>query len=281
MRTLGFLSVFLVCAAAAWAQTSSPSAGVPLDVATSRAAVIFDLRYHLTLAVPKSLAEPITGTNRITFDLRSNTQPLVIDFETSRDHVKSVQANGAVAAFEYLNGHVIVPSTALKTGRNEIVVTFNAGDASLNRSADFLYTLFVPARARLAIPVFDQPDLKARWTLTLDLSGGVEGGEQRRGGGDRRDGRDATGRVRQRHDADASPRPQPLLHLSLRVRRRRLQGRDRRAQRPHVPHVPPRDRRREGGAQPRRDLRSARRGARLARALHGHPVRRSASSTSC
>jgi aminopeptidase N len=169
MRTLGFLSVFLVCAAAAWAQTSSPSVGVPLDVATSRAAVIFDLRYHLTLNVPKALSEPITGTNRITFDLRSNTQPLVIDFETSRDRVKTVQANGAAAAFEYLNGHIIVPSTALKTGRNEIVVSFTAGDASLNRSADFMYALFVPARARQAIPVFDQPDLKARWSLALSV----------------------------------------------------------------------------------------------------------------
>jgi len=169
MRTLCLSMVFMVSggAASAWAQTSSPSAGVPLDVATSRAAVIFDLRYHLTLTVPKALAEPITGTNRITFDLRSNTQPLVIDFETSRDHVQSVQANGAAAAFEYLNGHIIVPSTALKTGRNEIVVSFNAGDASLNRSTDFMYALFVPARARQAIPVFDQPDLKARWTLDL------------------------------------------------------------------------------------------------------------------
>ncbi len=169
MRTVCLLMVFMVSggAVSAWAQTSSPPAGVSLDVATSRAAVVFDLRYHLTLNVPKALAEPITGTNRITFDLRSNTQPLVIDFETSRDHVKSVQANGAAAAFEYLNGHIIVPSTALKTGRNEIVVTFNAGDASLNRSADFMYALFVPARARQAIPVFDQPDLKARWTLDL------------------------------------------------------------------------------------------------------------------
>src|SRR5690606_17443738 len=44
---------------------------------------------------------------------------------------------------------------------------FTAGNASLNRSDDFLYALFVPARARLAIPCFDQPDMKARWTLSL------------------------------------------------------------------------------------------------------------------
>ena len=63
MRTLCLSMVFMVSggAASAWAQTSSPSAGVPLDVATSRAAVIFDLRYHLTLTVPKALAEPPTS----------------------------------------------------------------------------------------------------------------------------------------------------------------------------------------------------------------------------
>ena len=169
MRTVCLLTIFMMCggAVSAWAQTSSPPAGVSLEMAASRAAVVFDLRYHLTLNVPKALANPITGTNRITFDLRSNTQPLVIDFETSRDHVKSVKANGAAAAFEYVNGHIVVPSTALKTGRNEVVVTFHAGEASLNRSADFMYALFVPARARQAIPVFDQPDMKARWSLDL------------------------------------------------------------------------------------------------------------------
>jgi aminopeptidase N len=44
-----------------------------------------------------------------------------------------------------------------------------AGDASLNRNSEFLYSLFVPARAHLAIPCFDQPDLKARWTLRIDI----------------------------------------------------------------------------------------------------------------
>jgi aminopeptidase N len=55
----------------------------------------------------------------------------------------------------------------LTTGANTIDISFTAGDASLNRNPDFLYALFVPARAHLAIPVFDQPDLKARWKLRL------------------------------------------------------------------------------------------------------------------
>ena len=49
---------------------------------------------------------------------------------------------------------------------------FAAGDEALNRNDEFLYTLFVPARARLAFPCFDQPDLKARYTLTLTVPAG-------------------------------------------------------------------------------------------------------------
>jgi aminopeptidase N len=167
MRLAVMLGVVLMMAGTARAQTASPGPGVPLDVATRRAAVISDLRYDLALTIPKALADPITGTTRITFDLRDNTAPLVIDFEASRDHVKSVTAGGAAVAFEYFNGHIVLPTTALKVGRNAVEIAFTAGSDPLNRSADFLYALFVPARARQAIPVFDQPDLKARWTLTL------------------------------------------------------------------------------------------------------------------
>src|SRR5438477_389070 len=44
----------------------------------------------------------------------------------------------------------------------------------LNRNDDFLYTIFVPARAHEAFPCFDQPDLKARWTLALEVVDGWE-----------------------------------------------------------------------------------------------------------
>src|SRR6185503_8010312 len=150
------------------AQTMTPDSGVPLDVATRRAANIGNLRYELALAIPETLASPLTGTETIRFDLKDASAPLVIDFETSRDHVKSVEANGKPAAFQYVNGHIVVPAASLVAGANAIRIVFNAGDASLNRSNDFMYALFVPARARLAFPVFDQPDLKGRWTLTLD-----------------------------------------------------------------------------------------------------------------
>jgi aminopeptidase N len=114
------------------------------------------------------VSEAITGHTIIRFNLSDVSKPLVIDFATSRDHIKALDANGA-SAFEFVNGHIVVPAVSLKAGGNTIRIDFRAGDASLNRNPDFLYALFVPARAHLALPVFDQPSLKARWSLTLTV----------------------------------------------------------------------------------------------------------------
>ena len=76
----------------------TPDAGVPLDVATRRAAIVSNLRYELSLSIPEALASPLTGTTTIRFDLKDASAPLVLDFETSREHVKSVDANGKPVA---------------------------------------------------------------------------------------------------------------------------------------------------------------------------------------
>jgi len=168
MRVRSVFACLAVTTTTAFAQTTSPGAGVPLEIATHRGANISGLRYELALSIPESLSSPITGVIVVRFQLKDASFPLVLDFETSREHVKSVEANGEATAFEYVNGHIVAPAQSLVRGTNEIRIEFVAGDASLNRSADFLYTLFVPARARLALPVFDQPDLKGRWTLRLE-----------------------------------------------------------------------------------------------------------------
>ena len=172
MRFLSSLLLTMAVPIMAAAQTATPAPGVPLDLATRRAAIVSDLRYDLALSIPDELSQPLTGTTTIRFSLTDASAPLVLDFETRRDNVKAVEANGRATAFLYVNGHLVIPAAALVAGANRVRVTFAAGDASLNRSKDFLYTLFVPARARLAFPVFDQPDLKGRWTLTLEHPAG-------------------------------------------------------------------------------------------------------------
>ena len=66
-------------------------------------------------------------------------------------------------AISTISAVVMMPQSG--TPRYVIDIMFRAGDQSLNRTADFLYSLFVPARAQLAFPCFDQPDLKARYAL--------------------------------------------------------------------------------------------------------------------
>jgi len=168
---LAAVGICLLMASSAGAQTATPGPGIPLEVATRRAAIITDLRYELALTVPRELTQPLTGTITARFQLSDASQPLVVDFAPGADKVKSVAVGGATVAHTYVTDHIVVPASALKSGANAVRIEFTAGDASLNRNPDFLYALFVPARAHLAIPVFDQPDLKARWTLELKYPG--------------------------------------------------------------------------------------------------------------
>ena len=111
------------------------------------------------------------GRATLRFSLRAPHR-IVLDFAQPRDRIRSVRVGGADVAFDFAEGHLTLPASATRAGDNEIAIEFVAGDEALNRNDEFLYTLFVPARAHLAFPCFDQPDLKARYTLSLDVPAG-------------------------------------------------------------------------------------------------------------
>ena len=94
---------------------------------------------------------------------------MVLDFAQPADRVRAVRVADREVPFTARNGHIVLAADVTRAGENAIAVDFVAGDEALNRGDDFLYTLFVPSRAQLAFPCFDQPDLKARYTLTLTL----------------------------------------------------------------------------------------------------------------
>lgn len=167
MRVLACATLFLSCATVAAADAPEP--GISLALAESRAARISNLRYDLALFIQDLAAAPITGSMTVTLTLRDTSGPLVLDFAPTPDHLSTVTTNAASTDYEWVNGHIVIPASATREGENEIAIAFTAGDASLNRSKDFLYALFVPARAHLAIPCFDQPDLKARWKLSISI----------------------------------------------------------------------------------------------------------------
>jgi aminopeptidase N len=150
-----------------------PDLGVSETLAGSRASRISNLRYDLAFTIPADKTKPVGGRELIRFALAAADEPLVLDYAPDRAGiVLRAEANGVETLVRQVNGHILFPADSLRAGDNAISLEFNAGSASLNRNDDFLYTIFVPSRAHLAFPCFDQPDLKARWTLALDVPEG-------------------------------------------------------------------------------------------------------------
>jgi aminopeptidase N len=148
--------------------------GVSIELARQRSAAIEDLRYDVALSIPERASEPVTGRITARFAIPKATDPLVLDFAQGPEHVLAVRSAGHPIDYSVENEHVVIPAGALEPGAQSISIDFVAGDGSLNRNDEFLYTLFVPDRARVAIPVFDQPDLKASLELALEVPQGWE-----------------------------------------------------------------------------------------------------------
>ena len=159
----------LAAAAGAAVPSPDPAPGISLALAEHRAHSISDVRYDLDLSIPENRTEPIRGTVTIRLRLRDPADPLILDFRQPRERILAVTVGGRPAPYDAVNGHIVLPPDALRAGENRIEIEFLAGDESLNSNDDFLYSLFVPDRASLAIPCFDQPNLKARWRLTLEV----------------------------------------------------------------------------------------------------------------
>ena len=174
------LNALLLAALSLLACARQPAADAPLPVeagvtqalAGHRKQQVSRLAYSIELAIPADKELPIGGKEIIAFNLKDNRQPLQLDFKAPADHLQTVVVNGQPVPVDYRAEHLVLPASALKKGHNAVAISFTAGDLSLNRSADYLYTLLVPDRARTVLPVFDQPDLKAVFSLTLTVPPG-------------------------------------------------------------------------------------------------------------
>ncbi|MEZ4702062.1 MAG: M1 family aminopeptidase [Rhodothermales bacterium] len=139
--------------------------GVSWELAEQRAATLSDIAYDVDLTIPAEKSTPITGRIAVAFTLRRGGAPVVLDFNQPADRIDAVEGPDGPVAYRKVNNHLVFDG--LGEGAHVLTIAFTAGEASLNRNADYLYTLFVPDRASFAIPLFDQPNLKARYRLTL------------------------------------------------------------------------------------------------------------------
>ena len=164
-----FLAV-LSCGAGDNKQENIYDAGVSHALAQLRKENISNVNYSLCFSVPERKDSAVYGNAGISFDIDA-PQEIVFDF-SEEQNVNAVSVNGSRAEYNIHNEHIIIPASFFKEGTNTVDITFVAGDRSLNRNDDFLYTLLVPDRARTVFPCFDQPDMKATFRLALDVPEG-------------------------------------------------------------------------------------------------------------
>lgn len=159
------LFALLVCTSALTAAAARQVSGVPQWLADARASEIANLSYQLTFNIPASTDERVTGSVIIMFDMIEKSD-VILDFQGELGDTCLV--NGMKRGLDYSDEHIVIPKRHLRDSANVIELSFTSLDVALNRNADYLYTLFVPDHARSVFPCFDQPDLKATYTVRLN-----------------------------------------------------------------------------------------------------------------
>ncbi|MCX6217884.1 M1 family aminopeptidase [Spirosoma sp.] len=150
--------------------------GVSQTLARARKQAISQLAYALKFDIPGQKNQPILSTETITFNWAASrwtrdasARQLPLDFKEERTHLQTVSVNGTKIPIVFESEHLLISTALLKPGNNVISIGFTAGNLSLNRNDDYLYTLLVPDRTRTVFPCFDQPDLKATFQVSLTV----------------------------------------------------------------------------------------------------------------
>lgn len=162
-----YLSV-IVCIAALFASCgTSPDEGVAFTLACNRADCLSEVHYSLYFDLTAEGGK-VTVCDTVSFHA-GKRQDIVLDFKAPSENLLSVQVNGKCIDAVFKHEHLIIPRRYIGKGCNTVCINCLAGEQSLNRRTEFLYTLLVPDRARTLFPCFDQPDIKAVFRLTLNV----------------------------------------------------------------------------------------------------------------
>jgi aminopeptidase N len=165
-------AMFILPATTALAQAPE---GIPRELARQRAEQITDVRYRLNFDL-RPHAPETGGSEELKFRL---AQPVAVLLDFREGKIGKVTINGKETPAKVENGHISLPQELLRAGENTVAIDFAAPIAPAGKAitrfedkddgSEYIYTLFVPMDASMAFPCFDQPDLKARFQLTLAM----------------------------------------------------------------------------------------------------------------
>ena len=148
------------------------------EQAFKRSKRVSNVAYKLNFSLTGD--ESFSATSTIDFTLNNATMPLTVDL--SEAQISSLSINGKSASKEqihnsYNNWFITLPAKQLAHGKNSITVNYtrkhSTNGEGLHRFKDpvdgkvYLYSHFEPAAAQQMFALFDQPDLKATFQLTV------------------------------------------------------------------------------------------------------------------
>jgi len=149
--------------------------GLTADYAALRKRQIANVDYRISVGLDgesKSFSGRVIADTEIARPLQ---QPLTMDFTGGK--VKSVSVNGREIPFDYNGYFISIAPQQLRQGQNRIAIDYthpySTDGSGLHRFQDpqdgnvYLYTHFEPYKANRFAPLFDQPDLKASYTLDV------------------------------------------------------------------------------------------------------------------
>ena len=150
--------------------------GISQEYALLRAQLVSSVSYHLELSIDDK-KDLYSGISTVHFELKKATS-LTLDF--CHGKVKELQINGQkIKNLKYNDLFINLDVKYLKKGKNEVQVTYthpySKNGVGLYRFVDpqdknvYTYTHFEPYDANQLFPCFDQPDLKAHYTLTVEV----------------------------------------------------------------------------------------------------------------
>jgi aminopeptidase N len=160
-------------AAPATAAARAENAFLSQDDAAARAARVANVDYVLDFTLTGK--ETFNATTTLQFDLLDASTPLTIDLDKAT--ITTLTVNGKPVKPSYNNWFITLAPADLVKGRNIVTVVFqrphSTNGEGLHRMTDpvdgrvYTYSHFEPAAAHQMFAVFDQPDLKATYQLSV------------------------------------------------------------------------------------------------------------------
>lgn len=147
-----------------------------LDRATAvrRKARVADVEYDLHVDLQRN-GETFAGEVTVRYRLSDAASDLTLDF--GGGSVRELRVNGETLPADYNGYFLTLPAEALREGQNTVFVAYqhpySEDGTGLHRFVDpedarvYLYTYLWPYYANRLFPAFDQPNLKARISLTV------------------------------------------------------------------------------------------------------------------